>query len=275
MTSPLLEFGPDKFPFIAGPCVIESADHVLGMAKRLADSRERLGIQLIFKASFDKANRSSIAAYRGIEINEAVAIFKQIKNEYGLPIATDFHQPQQAGPLAEVVDVLQVPAFLCRQTDMLSAAASNAPVVVVKKGQFLSPWEVKNIIGKLVESGCQHYALIERGTSFGYNNLVTDMRSIPIMQEQGANVMFDATHSAQLPGGGGDHTTGMREYIPAVARSAVAAGCDGIFMEVHDQPDQALSDSTTQWPFEKFDSLVQELLAYRNTFIETQKHAQT
>ncbi|MFC1480938.1 3-deoxy-8-phosphooctulonate synthase [Candidatus Neomarinimicrobiota bacterium] len=275
MTRSQLEFGPDKFPIIAGPCVIESAGHVLKMAKLLAEARERLGIQLIFKASFDKANRSSISSYRGVAIDEAIAIFKQIKGEYGLPLATDFHQPQQAEPLSEVVDVLQIPAFLCRQTDMLDAAAKTAAMVTVKKGQFLSPWEVKNIIGKLVESGCKHYALIERGTSFGYHNLVSDMRSIPIMQEQGTEVIFDATHSAQLPGGGGDHAAGMREYIPVVARAAVAAGCDGIFMEVHDQPERALSDSTTQWPFNRFEELVLELLAYRNTFIKVQKIGKT
>ena len=266
MTMPQIKFGLDQFPIIAGPCVIESAEHVQGMAKMLAEARERLGIQLIFKASFDKANRSSISAYRGVDLAKAIAIFEVIKREYGLPIATDFHLPEQAGPLSKVVDVLQVPAFLCRQTDMLHAAAQHAPTVLVKKGQFLSPWEVKNIIGKLVESGCNQYALIERGTSFGYNNLVSDMRSIPIMQEQGAAVIFDATHSAQLPGKGGDHTEGLREYIPVVARAAVAAGCDGVFMEVHDSPDQALSDSATQWPLDKFDELVQELLAYRNTF---------
>jgi 2-dehydro-3-deoxyphosphooctonate aldolase (KDO 8-P synthase) len=241
------------------------------MAKLLAEARERLGIQLVFKASFDKANRTSIASFRGIEINQALVIFKQIKSEYGLPVANDFHLPQQAESLSEVVDVLQVPAFLCRQTDMLITAAHYARVVTVKKGQFLSPWEVKNIINKLVESGCKHYALIERGTSFGYNNLVSDMRSIPIMQGQGTEVIFDTTHSAQMPGGGGDHTAGMREYIPVVARAAVAAGCDGIFMEVHDQPERALSDSTTQWPFDRFEELVLELLAYRKTYIEAQK----
>ncbi len=272
-----MKFGPfslaqGTFPIIAGPCVIESEEHVLKMAQQLAQARDRLGLDLIFKTSFDKANRTSPTSYRGISLEEALPIFRRIKETTNLPLLTDVHTPDQPARLAAVVDVIQIPAFLCRQTDLLVAAARTGRTVSVKKGQFLSPWEVGNIVAKLKEAGCESFAITERGTSFGYNNLVTDMRAIPIMQELGVPVIFDATHSAQLPGGDGATTGGRRETIPAVARAAVAAGCDGLFMEVHDNPDKALSDRATQWPLDKFDGLVTGLLAIRKTYVELGTH---
>ncbi|UCH64165.1 MAG: 3-deoxy-8-phosphooctulonate synthase [Fidelibacterota bacterium] len=271
-----MRFGPytfsdDAFPVIAGPCVIESERHVLRIAHLLAEAGTQLGLQLIFKASFDKANRTSSQSYRGIPLEDALPIFRRIREEVDLPVLTDVHTPDQPARLQEVVDVIQIPAFLSRQTDMLTAAAETGLTVNVKKGQFLSPWEAGNIVDKLKEAGCDSFALTERGTSFGYNNLVADMRVIPIIQELCAPVIFDATHSAQLPGIQGNQTGGMRQYVPAVARAAVAAGCDGLFLEVHDQPDKALSDSATQWPFEHFESLMTDLLAFRKTYLETHR----
>jgi 2-dehydro-3-deoxyphosphooctonate aldolase (KDO 8-P synthase) len=268
-----MKFGPytfskTTFPVIAGPCVIESEDHVMHMAAELARIRDRLDLQLIFKTSFDKANRSSIESYRGIPLDDAIPIFQQIRERYQLPILTDVHTVEQPVRLKEAVDVIQIPAFLSRQTDMLRAAAKTGLPVNVKKGQYLSPWEIANILEKLRQSGCQHYAITERGTSFGYNNLVADMRAIPIIHGMKVPVIFDATHSAQLPGGEGNQTGGMREYIPAVARAAVAAGCDGIFMEVHDRPNDALSDPLTQWPLDQFEDLMGELLAFRRIYTE-------
>lgn len=263
-----IKFGEQYFPIIAGPCVIESEEHTLMMAHKLAEIGESMGLDLIFKASFDKANRSSLDAYRGVSIDEAVSIFRRVKEDTGLTVLTDIHTPDQPEALQEVVDVFQIPAFLCRQTDLLVAAALTKKAVVVKKGQFLSPWEVTNILAKLAGSGCKNMAIIERGASYGYNNLVSDMRAIPIMKELGASVIFDATHSAQLPGGGGDYTDGMRDYIPTVARAAVAAGCDGLFIEVHNKPEEALSDKMTQWPLDKFVPLMNQLLAFRKTYME-------
>ena len=269
-----MRFGPytfsnNEFPVIAGPCVIESEQHTLKMVRLLAEVRDRLGLQLIFKTSFDKANRTSSRSYRGISLENALPIFRRIREEVGLPVLTDVHTPDQPARLQDAVDVIQIPAFLSRQTDMLTAAAETGLTVNVKKGQFLSPWEAANIVDRLKGAGCESFALTERGTSFGYNNLVADMRAIPIMQELGVPVIFDATHSAQLPGGQGNRTGGEREYVPAMARAAVAAGCDGLFLEVHDQPDKALSDSATQWPFEQFEGLMTQLLAFRRTYVET------
>jgi len=242
------------------------------MARQLAAVRDRLGFQLIFKASFDKANRSSSKAYRGVPLEEAVAIFKKVRDDIDLPILTDVHTPDQPARVAEVVDIIQIPAFLCRQTDLLVAAARTGRTVNVKKGQFLSPWEAGNIVGKLREAGCDSYAITERGVSFGYNNLVADMRTISILHDENIPLVFDATHSAQLPGGLGDRSGGLRETIPTVARAAVAAGCDGIFMEVHDNPDQARSDAATQWPLDRFEPLVAQLLAFRKTYLEAVDH---
>ncbi len=259
----------DSFPVVAGPCVIESREHVLQMASALAQARDRLGLEMIFKTSFDKANRSSAESYRGIALEEALPIFRRIRADFNLPVVTDFHTADQARQLREAVDALQVPAFLCRQTDILQAAARTGLPVLVKKGQFLSPWEVGNIAAKLRAAGGTDFAIVERGTSFGYNNLVSDMRAIAIIKEQGIPVIFDATHSAQLPGERGQETGGLRKYIPTVARAAVAAGCDGIFIEVHDRPEQARSDAATQWPLDRFEELMVSLLAFRKTYLET------
>ncbi len=268
-----MRFGPytftdDSLIVIAGPCVIESEQHVLKMAQLLSGARDRLNLQLIFKTSFDKANRSSYEAYRGVTLEEALPIFRRIREEYNLPVLTDVHTPDQPGQLKGIVDAIQVPAFLSRQTDIVTAAARSGLSVNVKKGQFLSPWDVANIIAKLKREGCDSFAVTERGTCFGYNYLVSDMRAIPVIQDLGAPAIFDATHSAQLPGAQGDRSGGLRQYIPVTARAAVAAGCDGLFLEVHDQPDKALSDAATQWPFEHFESLMTELLAFRNVYVE-------
>jgi len=242
----VVDVGPFKVgsaypPFlIAGPCVIENEKVVLETAMSLAAITRELGIPYIFKSSYDKANRSSITSFRGLGIKEGLAILKKVKDEVGIPVLTDIHDIHEAPRAAEIVDVLQIPAFLCRQTDLLVEAAKTGRVVNVKKGQFLSPWEIGNVVKKLEESGTNKILLTERGTTFGYNNLVVDMRSFPIMREFGYPVVFDATHSVQLPGGGGTHSSGQRQFIAPLARSAAAAGCDGFFMEVHPTPETAL-----------------------------------
>lgn len=246
-----IEFGKDPMPLIGGPCVIESLEHSLKMASSIKEIAEKIGFPFVFKSSFDKANRTSIHSYRGLGFEKGLEILSKVKSEFDVPILTDIHNAEQAKPASEVADILQIPAFLCRQTDLLIAAAKTQSVVNVKKGQFLSPWDAKNIVEKLKESGTNKILLTERGHQFGYNNLVSDMRSIPIMQKFDYPVIFDATHSAQLPGGNGDGTSGMREFIPVVARAAVAAGTDAIFMEIHDNVDEAKSDASTQWPLNK------------------------
>lgn len=258
-----IQFGQDQFPLIAGPCVIESRDHSLKMAESIKAVADGAGFPFVFKSSFDKANRSSIQSFRGPGFEEGLKILSDVKAESGVPILTDIHEPGQAKVVAEVADILQIPAFLCRQTDLLTAAAETGNVVNVKKGQFLAPWDMKNVVAKLEAVGCEQILLTERGHQFGYNNLVSDMRSIPIMQSLGTPVVFDATHSAQLPGGGGDHTAGLREYIPVVAQAAVAAGCDALFMEVHDNVDQAKSDAATQWPLDQLEELLVRLKRIR------------
>ena len=255
-------FGGNTLGLIAGPCVIESRSHSLKMANAIQEISQKVGIPFIFKTSFDKANRSTFSSYRGPGLDEGLSILSDVKNQTGLPILTDIHEESQANSVADVVDVLQIPAFLCRQTDILVAAAKTGKPVNVKKGQYLSPWDMKNVVQKLEISGCKTILLTDRGTQFGYNNLVADMRAIPIMQELNHPVIFDATHSAQLPGGG-TTTGGMREMIPTLAKSAVAAGCDGIFMEVHDNVHEAKSDASTQWPLDKLESLLLELKAIK------------
>jgi 2-dehydro-3-deoxyphosphooctonate aldolase (KDO 8-P synthase) len=255
-------FGGNTLGLIAGPCVIESRSHSLKMANAIQEISQKVGIPFIFKTSFDKANRSTFSSYRGPGLDEGLSILSDVKNQTGLPILTDIHEESQANSVADVVDVLQIPAFLCRQTDILVAAAKTGKPVNVKKGQYLSPWDMKNVVQKLEISGCKTILLTDRGTQFGYNNLVADMRAIPIMQELNHPVIFDATHSAQLPGGG-TTTGGMREMIPTLAKSAVAAGCDGIFMEVHDNVLEAKSDASTQWPLDKLESLLLELKAIK------------
>jgi len=251
---------PDSFLLVAGPCVIESETHALKMAAAISGIAQRLAIPYVFKASYDKANRSSGTAFRGMGMDEGLRILQKIKQEIGVPVLTDVHESAQVPAVAEVADILQIPAFLCRQTDLLVAAAQSGRIVNVKKGQFLSPWDMKNIVEKLEASGCREILLTERGSNFGYNNLIVDMRGLPVMRGFGYPVVYDATHSLQLPGGQGTATGGLREYIPHLARAAVACGIDGLFMEVHDQPEQALSDATTQFPLDKLQPLLEKLL---------------
>lgn len=245
--------------FILGPCVIESEKHTLFMAEEITRIAIDLKIPFIFKASFDKANRSSIHSFRGVEIKKGMKILQKVKEKFKVPILTDIHEPDQAKIVAEVVDVIQIPAFLSRQTNLIKAASETGKIVNIKKGQFLAPWDMKNVVEKCRESGAKNIMLTERGTTFGYNNLVSDMRSIPIMQKFNVPVIFDATHSLQLPTGKGNETGGMREFVPNLAKSAIAAGADGIFMEVHHDPKNALSDAATQWPLDKLYNLLSEL----------------
>jgi 2-dehydro-3-deoxyphosphooctonate aldolase (KDO 8-P synthase) len=249
---------------IAGPCVIESEQVVLETAGAIADITRGLGIPFVFKSSYDKANRTSIASFRGLGITEGLRILKKVKQEIGVPILTDIHDVQEVAPAAVVADILQIPAFLCRQTDLLCAAAKTGRVVNVKKGQFLSPWDMGNVIKKLEEAGTKKIILTERGASFGYQNLVVDMRSFPVMRSLGYPVVFDATHSVQLPGGGGTRSSGQREFVAPLARAAAAAGCDGFFMEVHPSPDEALSDGPNMVPLHELKELLEDLQAIWN-----------
>ena len=234
--------GDSPHILIAGPCVIESEAIVLETATAIAKIAEELHIPYIFKASYDKANRTSISSFRGLGLSAGSNILKKVKKEVGVPILTDIHEVQDVPQVAEVVDILQIPAFLCRQTDLLCAAAKSGCVVNVKKGQFLSPWDMTNVVKKLEEAGTTKICLTERGVSFGYQNLVVDMRSLPVMRALGYPVIFDATHSVQLPGGGGTCSSGQREFVAPLARAAAAVGCDGFFMEVHPKPEEAKSD---------------------------------
>src|SRR5438046_484195 len=249
--------------WIAGPCVIESHDLTLAIADTLAAMREKLGIPLIFKASFDKANRSSGATFRGPGLHEGLKTLDAVKRRTGLPVTTDVHEEHQLGPAAQVVDLLQIPAFLARQTDLLHAAGRTGKPVNVKKGQFMAPWDMKNVVAKLAEVGNRQVLLTERGTTFGYGQLVNDMRAIPWMRELGRPVIFDATHSVQMPGGGGDRTTGDRRMVPYLARAAVACGCDGLFLETHPRPDEALSDGPNMLRLADFPEFVRVCLALR------------
>jgi len=238
-----LEISNDKpFILIAGPCVVESKDHALEMATKIKSICEELNINFIYKSSFDKANRTSINSNRGIGLKNTLKIFEYLKKNLKINIITDVHEKEQCNEIAEIVDILQIPAFLCRQTDLLIAAAKTNKAVMVKKGQFLAPWEMSNIIKKLTVAGAKNILLCERGTSFGYNNLVSDMRSIPIMQETGWPVIFDATHSVQQPGGKGTSSGGQRQFVPCLAKAAVAIGVSGVFLETHEDPDNAPSD---------------------------------
>jgi len=245
--------------FLLGPCVIESEDFVWKMARALRELAQAAGAQFVFKASYDKANRTSVKSFRGLGVREGCAILGAIGKELGVPVTTDVHSPEEATAAAEWIDILQIPAFLCRQTDLIEAAAKTGRVVNVKKGQFLSPWEVKNIADKLVAFGCEKFCFTERGTTFGYNNLVADMRSLYWIREQGYPVIFDATHSVQRPGGGGDKTSGDGILAPVLARAAVAAGCDGVFIETHENPAVALSDGPNQIPLAQLPTLLSQL----------------
>ena len=253
--------GGAPLALIAGPCVIEGMERTLMIGREVRAIAERLGIPYIFKASFDKANRSSFHAFRGPGLTDGLKILADIKKELKVPVLSDIHEISQVEPAAAVLDVLQIPAFLCRQTDLLHAAAQTGLPVNVKKGQFLSPLEMKNVVTKLEESGCSSILLTERGSSFGYNNLVVDMRSLAILRSFGVPVVFDATHSVQLPGGGGDRSAGQRDFVPVLARAAAAVGIDALFLEVHDNPAQALSDGPNMVPLAELESLLRQVLA--------------
>ena len=247
------------FFLIAGPCVIESEDLVLEVAAHLKEVTVRLGIGYIFKASFDKANRTSANAARGVGMEEGLRIFEAVKDAVGCPVLSDVHLPDQCAPAAETIDVLQIPAFLCRQTDLLLAAAATGAVINVKKGQFLAPWDMKHVAAKITGAGNDRVLLTERGTSFGYNTLVSDMRSLPQMADLGHPVIFDATHSVQQPGGLGGSSGGQREFVPVLARAAVAVGVSGLFMESHEDPDNAPSDGPNMVPLEAMPAVLDQL----------------
>ena len=247
---------------MAGPCQMESRDHALECALALKEIATTLNIGLVFKTSFDKANRTSVKGARGMGLKAALPVFAEIRERTGLPVVTDVHDASQCAPVAEVVDVLQIPAFLCRQTDLLIAAAQTGRVVNVKKGQFLAPWDMVNVAAKVTESGNPNVMLTERGASFGYNTLVSDMRALPTMAEIGAPVIFDATHSVQQPGGKGASTGGQREFVPVLSRAAVAVGVAGLFIETHPDPDRAPSDGPNMVPLSEFQDLIAELQGF-------------
>ena len=255
------EIGPDRPLFlIAGPCVIESEQLVLETAGQLRDLTAELEIPFIFKASFDKANRSSLGSFRGPGLEQGLEILERVREGIGVPVLTDVHEDTPLGEVADVVDVLQTPAFLCRQTDFIDAVVSQGKPVNLKKGQFLAPWDMKNVVEKARATGNDQLMVCERGVSFGYNNLVSDMRALAVMRETGCPVVFDATHSVQLPGGRGDSSGGQREHVPVLARAAVAAGISGVFMETHPRPEQALSDGPNSWPLAHMRELLETLL---------------
>jgi 2-dehydro-3-deoxyphosphooctonate aldolase (KDO 8-P synthase) len=246
----------------AGPCALQSRQHALEMAQALKEIAARLGIGLIFKTSFDKANRTSVSSARGVGLDMALPIFAEIRETLGLPVVTDVHDAAQCAPVAEAVDVLQIPAFLCRQTDLLVAAAQTGRVVKIKKGQFLAPWDMRNVVQKVASAGNPNILLTERGASFGYNTLVSDMRALPIMAETGCPVVFDATHSVQQPGGQGSTTGGERRFVAVLARAAVAVGVAGVFIETHENPDRAPSDGPNMVPLAEFEPLMRDLMAF-------------
>ena len=249
---------------LAGPCVLEGLERCLYIGRTIRDITQRLGIPYVFKASFDKANRSSFNGFRGPGLKKGLEMLRTIKKELGVPIVTDIHTEAQAAPAAKVADILQIPAFLCRQTDLLYSAAQTGRVINVKKGQFLAPKDMRNVVDKLLEGGNSNILLTERGASFGYNNLVVDMRSFPIMRSFGYPVVFDATHSVQLPGGAGTSSAGNREYVEYLARAAVGAGVDALFMEVHDNPEEALCDGPNSVYLDKLEDLLKDTLAIYN-----------
>jgi 2-dehydro-3-deoxyphosphooctonate aldolase (KDO 8-P synthase) len=248
---------------IAGPCALESRDHAFEMASALKEITGRIGIALVYKTSFDKANRTSAKSNRGIGLDAALPIFAEIRERLGLPILTDVHETQQCAPVAEVADVLQIPAFLCRQTDLILAAAATGRAINVKKGQFLAPWDMANVVAKVTAAGNRNVLVTERGVSFGYNTLVSDMRALPILaRTTGAPVVFDATHSVQQPGGQGASSGGEREFVPVLARAAVAVGVAGVFIETHEDPDRAPSDGPNMVPLKAMEPLLRRLLAF-------------
>lgn len=254
-----VNFGDGGLSFLLGPCVVESYEHASKMAGSIKEICARTGVGFVYKSSFDKANRSSIESYRGQGMEFGLEVLAQIKKELGVPVITDVHEPWQVEKTAEVADILQIPAFLCRQTDLLVEAARSGRAVNVKKGQFLAPWDARNIVEKLQDAGCEKILLTERGASFGYNNLVVDLRSFPVMRSFGVPVVFDVTHSLQLPGGLGKATGGQSEYIEHFARAGVACGLDAVFMEVHDNPAKAPSDGPNQLQLDRLEPLIQKL----------------
>jgi 2-dehydro-3-deoxyphosphooctonate aldolase (KDO 8-P synthase) len=267
--NPVVAVGAARFgnalplALIAGPCALESRDHAFEMAAALKDIAGKIGIGLVYKTSFDKANRTSAKSNRGIGLDGALPIFAEIRRKFGVPVLTDVHEAEQCTRVAEVVDVLQIPAFLCRQTDLLVAAAATGRVVNVKKGQFLAPWDMANVVGKVTAAGNLNVLVTERGASFGYNTLVSDMRALPILaRTTGAPVIFDATHSVQQPGGKGTSSGGEREFVPVLARAAVAVGVAGVFVETHQDPDQALSDGPNMIPLKQLESLLRRLIEF-------------
>lgn len=260
-----VRFGNDTpLAVIAGPCQMESRAHALEMASALKEIAQRLGIGLVYKSSFDKANRTSLKGMRGLGLDKALPVFAEVRESLGLPVLTDVHEIAQCAPVAEAVDILQIPAFLCRQTDLLIAAARTGRVINVKKGQFLAPWDMKNVVAKIVESGNRDVLVTERGASFGYNTLVSDMRALPILAETGCPVVFDATHSVQQPGGQGTSSGGQREFVPVLARAAVAVGVAAVFVETHQDPDNAPSDGPNMVPLSQFEWLLKQLMAFDN-----------
>jgi 2-dehydro-3-deoxyphosphooctonate aldolase (KDO 8-P synthase) len=259
-----VEIGGGASPvFIAGPCVIEDRDSTVRAAETLAAICSRLDIPFIFKASFDKANRTSLDAFRGPGLEEGLETLAAVKKEIGVPVTSDVHSIEQIAGVAQVLDLIQIPAFLCRQTDLLTAAAGTGKPVNIKKGQFLAPWDVKGIVGKV--SGSDNLLITERGTTFGYNNLVVDFRAFPMIRELGIPVIYDATHSLQLPGGLGSSSGGLRQYVPHLCRAAVACGVDGIFMEVHPDPDRAPCDGPNMWPLDELEGLLRQVIAVHRT----------
>ena len=263
-------FGGNGLPFILGPCVVESAHHALFMAREIDAICKSVNVAFVYKSSFDKANRSSGDSYRVHGLDFGVEVLTHVKNDIGVPVITDIHEPWQAEKAAEAADILQIPAFLCRQTDLLVAAARTGKAVNVKKGQFLAPWDAENIVDKLRSAGCEKILLTERGTSFGYNNLIVDFRSFPIMRNFGVPVVFDVTHSLQLPGGLGKATGGQSEYIENMARAGVACGVDAVFMEVHDNPEKAPSDGPNQLPLSRLERLLIKLKEIHSIVSETE-----
>ena len=261
----------EKLTLLAGPCVLEGLDRCLLIGRTIKEICQRLDINYVFKASFDKANRSSYHSFRGPGLKKGLEMLKTIKEELGVPVVTDIHETSQAKPVAEVADILQIPAFLCRQTDLLHAAAQIGKVVNVKKGQFLAPEDMRNVVDKLHESGCDQIMLTERGASFGYHNLVVDMRSLPIMRSFGYPVVMDGTHSVQLPGGNGTTSAGNREYVEYLVRAAVAVGVDALFLEVHDNPEEALSDGANMVYLDKLEDLLKDAVAIHEIVHHKQK----
>jgi 2-dehydro-3-deoxyphosphooctonate aldolase (KDO 8-P synthase) len=252
----------ERLTLIAGPCQMESREHAFMIAGELVELCRSLGLGLVYKSSFDKANRTSLSGKRGIGLDKAMEVFADLKREFGFPVLTDIHTEEQCAAVAETVDILQIPAFLSRQTDLLVAAAKTGRTINVKKGQFLAPWDMKNVLAKFTESGNPNVLLCERGASFGYNTLVSDMRSLPIMAALGAPVVFDATHSVQQPGGQGGSTGGQREFVETLARAAVAVGVAGVFVETHEDPDNAPSDCPNMVPLKDMPRLLEKLLAF-------------